>query len=64
MLSEEVKVNAVCRKHKQLFCTGPESVLIDDRAKTVREWREMGGTAILYVTAEETLSELKELGLL
>ena len=64
MLSEEVKVNAVCRKHKQQFCTGPESVLIDDREKTIREWRELGGTGILFVTAEETMNELKKRGLL
>lgn len=64
MLSEEVKVNAVCRKHKKQFCTGPESVLIDDREKTIREWRELGGTGILFVSAEETTKELKKLGLL
>ena len=64
MLSEEVRVNAVCRKHKQQFCTGPEAVLIDDRAKTIREWRELGGTGILHKSAEETLKELKKLGIL
>ncbi len=64
MLSEEIRVNTVCRKDKQQFCTGPESVLIDDREKTIREWRELGGTAIYFVTAGETLKELETLGLL
>ena len=64
MLSDTVKVNAVCRKHKQNYCKGPESVLIDDREKTIREWRELGGTGILYVNAEETIKKLEELGLL
>lgn len=39
-------------------------ILIDDREKTIREWREKGGTGILHVSAEETLAELKRLGLL
>ena len=64
MLPENVKVNAVCRKHKQLFCTGAESILIDDREKTIREWREAGGTGILHVSAEKTRAELKRLGVL
>ncbi len=64
MLSEKVKVRTVCRKHKQQYCTGPESVLIDDREKTIREWREQGGTGILHVNPEETLKELERLGLL
>ncbi len=64
MLSESVKVNTVCRKHKLQYCTGPESVLIDDRKKTILEWRELGGTGILHVNPEKTLKELKQLKLL
>lgn len=64
LLSEEVTVNAVCRKHKQLFCTGPESVLIDDREKNILEWTERGGTGILFVSAEQAMKELREMGLL
>ncbi len=64
MLSDTVKVNAVCRKHKQNFCTGPGSVLIDDREKTIREWQKLGGTGILHVSAEETKRKLEQLGLL
>lgn len=64
LLSADVKVNAVCRKEKQNFCAGPESVLIDDREKTIREWRELGGTGILHTSAEETVRELERLGIL
>ena len=64
LLSKDVKVHTVCRKHKIRFCTGPEAVLVDDREKTIREWRELGGTGILHVSPEETLKELEELGLL
>lgn len=55
----------ICQfKHKQLFCTGAGSILIDDREKTIREWREAGGTGILHVSAEKTRTELKRLGVL
>ena len=64
MLSKDVKVNAVRRKQKIQFCTSPEDVLIDDSEKTIREWREHGGTGILHRTPEETLKELENKGLL
>ena len=64
LLSERVKVRTVCRKHKINFCTGPETILIDDREKTITEWQEKGGTAILHTTPEETTRELKKLGIL
>ncbi len=63
-LSESVKVNIVFRKEKMRYCTGPDSVLIDDRETTIREWKEAGGTGILHVSVEKTLEEMKELGLL
>ncbi len=61
MLSGQVVIHTVCRKHKQDFCHGPEDVLIDDREKTILEWREKGGTGILHTSAEETLKKLEEL---
>lgn len=64
MLSDQVKVNTVTRKEKVLFCSGAGSVLIDDREKSIREWRNLGGTGILHVSAEQTLRELREMGLL
>ena len=64
LLSDRVEVRTVCRKHKQEFCTGPETLLIDDRKKTIEEWQNRGGTAILYVNAEQTIGELKEMGVL
>ena len=64
LLGGDVRVHTVCRKHKQLYCRGPRSVLIDDREKTIREWRALGGTGILFVSAEQALEELRSLGLL
>ena len=63
-LSSRVKVNIVLRKEKIRYCKGPESILIDDYEKNIREWQEAGGTAILHTSAENTMEQLKELGAL
>ncbi len=41
----------------------PDAILIDDRMKSIEPWREKGGIGILHTSAEETIAELKELGL-
>ena len=64
LLSDEVKVNLVLRKEKQNYCTGEDCVLIDDRVKTIEEWKEAGGTGILHKDAETTLKKLEAMGLL
>ncbi len=64
MLSEKVKVNTVYRAEKREFCRGPGSVLIDDKEETILEWRGLGGTGILHVSAGETIKEMEKLGLL
>ena len=64
LLSEDIRVNVVLRDEKLLYCTGPDCVLIDDREKSIRKWREKGGTGILHVCAEDTIAELKRLGIL
>ena len=63
-LSEEVKINIVLRKEKLQFCKGPDSVLIDDRAKTIRDWKEAGGIGILHTSPKDTLDQLRALDLL
>lgn len=60
-LSETVKVNAVLRKDKSLYCTGKGCILIDDYLKNIREWEEMGGTGIAFVSTEQALQELKRI---
>lgn len=39
------------------------SILIDDRKRNVEEWIESGGIGILWVSADDTIKQLKELGL-
>ena len=64
MLSEDVKINIVQRREKLKSCDGSETVLVDDREDTIRDWVKKGGTGILHVSAEETLKKMEELGLL
>ena len=64
MLSDQVVVNVCYRAEKIQKCTGPDCILIDDLEKNIREWRDAGGTGILHRSAEETLRELQELGIL
>lgn len=63
-ISDNVRINIVLQDEKIRFCTGRDTVLIDDRLKTVSDWRKKGGIAILHITAENTLAELVKLGLL
>ena len=64
ILSDRVVINVCYREKKIQKCTGPDVILIDDMQKNIKEWTEAGGTGILHVSAEQTLKELGELGLL
>lgn len=64
VLSEQVKVNIVYREEKPRFCTGKSDVLIDDAAKNIRQWEEIGGTGFLHSSAEDTAEKLREKGYL
>ena len=63
-LSKDIIVNTVLRKEKVNHVKGKCSVLIDDFSKNIREWRDEGGTGILFITPEETEKELMRLGIL
>ena len=58
ILSDKVKVNTVARKDKKLFCTGPDSILVDDLEKNITEWKAAGGTGILFRNAEQAMEEI------
>jgi len=58
---EITKINIVYRAEKKNFCEGPDCILIDDFDKNVNEWIENGGTAILFESAKQAISELNKL---
>ena len=39
-------------------------ILIDDMQRNVRDWNAMGGTGILFVSAEETIKRLREMNVI
>jgi len=41
----------------------PESILIDDRQVNIDQWEAAGGIGILHTSADDTISQLKKLGL-
>ena len=49
-------------ERKQEFAT-PNAILIDDRADNVQRWNEAGGVGIHHTSAENTIKQLKDLGL-
>ncbi len=61
LFSEDMVVNVVYKAEKPNYCTGKGCVLIDDLGKTVQAWEEIGGTGILFVSAEETLKRIREI---
>ena len=63
-LSPDIRVNIVKEEEKIRFCTGPETVLIDEREKMILEWEKKGGTGFLFSSASDTLIWLKRCGYL
>ena len=49
-------------KQKQELAS-PESILIDDRQINIDQWEAAGGIGILHTSADDTISQLKQLGL-
>ena len=41
----------------------PDAILIDDRNKSIDPWREKGGIGILHRSTNDTIAQLKKLGL-
>lgn len=49
-------------KEKSLYCN-PGDIIIDDWDKYRHLWEEKGGIWVLHTTADDTIEQLKELGL-
>jgi len=41
----------------------PNHILIDDRTSNIEQWIKAGGIGILHTSAEDTINQLKALGL-
>ena len=54
---------AAKEKHKVKPSLTEKDILIDDKASTIDNWNAVGGTGILYTSANQAISELKKLGL-
>lgn len=48
---------------KHTFCQ-PGDILVDDRNKLRARWEEAGGIFVLHTSADSTLAELRQLGVL
>lgn len=53
----------ILNSDKWRYATGPKDILIDDTVKKINGWVNAGGTGILHTSAENTINELKKLGL-
>ena len=49
-------------KDKQKY-SGENKILIDDRESNINEWRNAGGVGILFTSTDQTIKELKKLGI-
>lgn len=61
-LGKDVEYYITIRKEKQNF-SDEGNILIDDLKKNIYEWSIHGGIGILHISAEDTIKELKRLGL-
>lgn len=57
------KIYTVVGSRMKARYADPSSVLIDDRLKSIKPWREAGGIGILHTSAADTIRQLKKLGL-
>ena len=64
ILLPTLKVNIVYREEKKNFCTGKDSILIDDLKTNIDDWVSYGGTGILHISAKDTRLKLREKNLL
>jgi hypothetical protein len=49
-------------KHKKDFAS-PTNILIDDRIDNINDWRDSGGVGIHHINTDDTIKQLKYLGL-
>lgn len=60
-LGESVVSHIVTKSPDKATFASPNSILIDDRMKSITPWVDAGGIGILHTSAADTISQLKEL---
>jgi hypothetical protein len=60
----DVVVNLVRKSKDKATFASPKAILIDDREKSITPWVEAGGIGVLHVSADDTIRQLEELGVL
>jgi hypothetical protein len=60
----DVVVNLVRKSKDKATFAAPTAILIDDRKKSIEPWVAAGGIGVLHVSAEDTIRQLEELGVL
>jgi hypothetical protein len=53
----------LAKREKKRNYSGKNQILIDDRPDNINEWVYEGGIGILHTSAQQTINDLKELGL-
>lgn len=64
-IPEANNIHIVKRSHKKNYAinsSGKPNLLIDDYHANCNEWREAGGIAIQFVSGQQAIDELKQLG--
>lgn len=56
-----IKCNVVRKSENKAMFANPESILIDDRSKSIDPWTMAGGIGILHTSVDGTIRQLKEL---
>lgn len=62
-LGAHVPIITCLSRYKGKHIKEPGDILIDDMEKNIKRWEEAGGVGILHTSAEDTIMQLKAMGL-
>ena len=62
-LGDHVPIITDLSRNKPKHMKAPGDILIDDMQKNIDRWNEAGGVGVLHTSAEDTIAQLKALGL-
>jgi len=62
-LGDEVIVNLTRKASEKAQYASRRAILIDDKEKAIKPWRDAGGIGILHTSARDSILQLQDLGL-